>query len=290
MDTSEQGPGCGNGRRVDRGRYWMVTAPEEDWTPTESSLAAPAVYIKGQLEQGAGGFRHWQVFVQCSHATTLRTVKGMFGGRAHVELTRSKAAEKYVWKEESRVGDQFEYGKQPFKRNSKVDWEKIVNLAKAGDIDSPEIPRDIYLRYYGTLKAIQKDYSKPKAMERIGWVYFGATRTGKSRTAYNDAGENCYFKNPNTKFWDGYRGEEHIVIDEFRGRIDVSYLLAWLDRYPVRVEIKGSAVSLNAKKIWITSNLHPKEWYPELDNETYLALMERFKVIEFKKLNINDLT
>ena len=273
------------GRAVNRkGRYWMVTIREQDWKPEESCIAAPVVYIKGQLEQGAGGYKHWQVYAQSANATTLRAIQSFFGGSCHVELTRSKAAEMYVWKEDTRIGEPFEFGKQPFKRNSQIDWKKIVDLAKEGNTESPEIPPDIYLRYYGALQAISKNHSKPKAMERTGWVFYGPTRTGKSRKAYNDAGENCYFKNPNTKFWDGYRGEEHIVIDEFRGRIDVSYILAWLDRYPVRVEIKGSAVPLNAKTYWITSNLHPKEWYPELDNETYEALLKRFTLVHFKNL------
>lgn len=279
--TEPSNKGRGN---VRKGRYWMVTIREQDWAPTESCITTPIVYVKGQLEQGAGGYRHWQVYAQSPYAVTLRAVQSHFGGSCHVELSRSKAAEVYVWKEDTRIGDQFEYGNKPVKRNSKVDWEKIVELAKAGNADSPEIPKDIFLRYYGALKTIAKDYSKPEAMERTGWVFYGDTRTGKSRKAYNDAGKDCYFKNPNTKFWDGYRGEKNIIIDEFRGRIDVSYLLMWLDRYPVRVEVKGSAVPLKGETFWITSNLHPKDWYPELDIETYDALMERFKLVHFKKL------
>jgi len=39
-------------------------------------------------------------------------------------------------------------------------------------------------------------------------------------------------------------------------------------------------VVLQAKRIWITSNISPDEWYPELDEETRLALRRRFKVIK----------
>jgi len=35
---------------------------------------------------------------------------------------------------------------------------------------------------------------------------------------------------------DGYRGQEHVVFDEFRGGIDISHVLRWFDRYPVIVE------------------------------------------------------
>jgi len=69
-------------------------------------------------------------------------------------------------------------------------------------------------------------------------------------------------------------------VDEFRGAIDISHLLRWFDRYPVIVEIKGSSVVLSCKKIWITSNLHPREWFVGLDDRTLEALMRRLTVIE----------
>lgn len=84
-----------------------------------------------------------------------------------------------------------------------------------------------------------------------------------------------------TKWWCGYLGNEHVVIDEFRGVIDVAHLLRWLDRYPVLVEIKGSSVVLKAKTIWITSNLDPRLWYPDIDQETLDALLRRLNITHF---------
>lgn len=94
-------------------------------------------------------------------------------------------------------------------------------------------------------------------------------------------GLQAYPKDPRSKFWDGYRGQAHVVIDEFRGGIDIAHLLRWFDRYPVIVEVKGSSVVLNAKKIWITSNLAPEAWYPDTDQETIAALRRRINVTHF---------
>jgi len=58
-------------------------------------------------------------------------------------------------------------------------------------------------------------------------------------------------------------------------------MLRWLDRYPVNVEIKGSSVPLLAENIWITSNIPPSMWYPDLDHETYLALERRLEILQF---------
>lgn len=85
-----------------------------------------------------------------------------------------------------------------------------------------------------------------------------------------------------SKFWDGYRGQTNVVIDEFRGVVNISHLLRWLDRYPVIVEVKGSSTVLCAEKIWITSNLHPREWYPDLDQATMEALLRRLTIVHFE--------
>lgn len=65
------------------------------------------------------------------------------------------------------------------------------------------------------------------------------------------------------------------------GGIDVSHILRFCDRYPVRVETKGSSRPLCAEKIWFTSNVDPRNWYPELDPETLVALLRRFNITHF---------
>lgn len=70
-------------------------------------------------------------------------------------------------------------------------------------------------------------------------------------------------------------------MDEFRGGIDVAHLLRWLDRYPCCVETKGSSRPLLARKIWITSNLDPRQWYPDLDEDTRAALLRRLNITHF---------
>lgn len=152
-------------------------------------------------------------------------------------------------------------------------------MAQQGRIN--EIDSQVYICHYNSLKRIAVDNMTAPEIERQVFVFFGPTRTGKSRRAWQEAGLDAYPKDPMSKFWDGYNGQKHVVIDEFRGGINISHILRWLDRYPVLVEVKGSSVPLKAEKIWITSNLPPLEWYPDLDNETKLALLERFQVTPF---------
>lgn len=263
---------------MSQGLYWILTIPHADFLPYQPPTVA---YIAGQLERGAeSGYLHWQILVAFKNKVRLAAVKKLFGQSVHAELSRSAAARDYVWKDETAVaGTRFELGEFKLRRNNRVDWERIRDLAKSGDLES--IPADVYVRSYNQLKRIAVDNLQPVGVEREVVVFWGRTGAGKSRRAWDEAGLQAYPKDPRTKFWDGYRGHEHVVIDEFRGGIDIAHLLRWFDRYPVIVEVKGSSTVLRAKKIWITSNLAPEHWYPICDQATKDALMRRINITHF---------
>lgn len=146
------------------------------------------------------------------------------------------------------------------------------------------IPADVQVRCYHSLRSITRDHLVPAALEKKVKVFWGVTGSGKSRLAWQEAGLTAYPKGATSKFWDGYRSHAHVVIDEFRGQIGISHMLTWLDRYPCIVEIKGSSVCLCATHIWICSNLHPKDWYPDIDQMTLDALLRRLEITEFHLL------
>jgi len=244
-------------------------------------LPPGVAYIRGQLERGENtGYLHWQLSLVLSKKQRIGFIKKLLGPECHAELSRSAASTDYVWKEDTRVdGTPFELGRLPIKRNCQKDWDAVKSDAERGRLD--DIPSDILVRYYGNIKRIHQDNLEAIGMEREIVCYWGTTGMGKSRRAWEEAGLNAYPKDPRSKFWDGYRGQEHVVFDEFRGGIDISHVLRWFDRYPVIVEVKGSSTVLKAKKIWITSNLHPNDWYPELDQETKSALIRRLTIVHF---------
>lgn len=267
-----------------QGIFWLLTIPcpnsEIERILGSGILPSEIAWLKGQQEKGAeSGYLHFQCVVAFTKKMSLSGVVGVFGRGTHAELSRSEAANAYVGKEETRVGEPFEYGAQPFRRNSKTDWDAVWTSAQSGDLMS--IPASVRVISYRTIRAIGSDFSTPRAIERTVFVFWGRTGTGKSRRAWDEAGVDCYSKCPRSKFWDGYRSQENVVIDEFRGGIDVAHLLRWFDRYPVRVEVKGSSRPLDAERIWITSNVDPRCWYPELDQETVDALMRRLTVTHF---------
>lgn len=264
-------------------RYWMLTIPAADWSPP-TTLPPGISYMRGQKETASTGYLHWQLIAYYAAKIRMSSVKASFCPTAHCEATRSDACLAYVWKEETRIeGTQFELGELASSNlRTKPDWQNIWTKAKGGLVD--EIPPDVAIRYYGNLKKIFSDNQMPQALVRTAVVYWGPTRYGKSRRAWSEATfdpHTTYCKDPRTKFWCGYRGQKHVVIDEFRGAIDIANILRWTDRYPLSLEIKGSSVPSTVEKFWFTSNIPPEQWYPDTDPATMAALLARLEVIEF---------
>lgn len=131
-----------------QGRYWLGTL--YNWTPPDA-LPDSCTWIKGQKEICPTTSReHYQVIAGFKRAVRLAAVKRAVGN-GHWELTRSDAADAYVWKEQTSVeGSRFELGAKAIRRNVAGDWQKIKADAQRGALE--EIPADIYIRYYRTLK------------------------------------------------------------------------------------------------------------------------------------------
>jgi len=259
--------------RAPEGRYWILSIPFDKWNIPDI-WHDDIAYCQGQQEIGENGYHHWQIMCAFKTKKRLLKAKSYFCAQAHLELTRSEAADEYCWKEETKVpGTEFHHGERAMRRNKATDWAKVLNSAKENNFD--EIPEDIIVRYYGNITRIAKDYARPAFRDGIEChVYYGPTGTGKSHRAFEEA-PGAYIKNPNIKWWDGYQGETEVIIDEFSGLIDITYLLRWIDRYPCMVEIKGGAIVLKARRIFITSNLHPDDWYPNATPAHKAALARR---------------
>ena len=88
---------------------------------------------------------------------------------------------------------------------------------------------------------------------------------------------NC--ENANFPF-DAYDGEHTILFDDFYGQIPYETLLRYLDRYKVRLNVKGSYTYANWYKVFFTSNMDIMEWYPGKNID---ALLRRItKTINFE--------
>lgn len=156
-------------------------------------------------------------------------------------------------------------------------WKDAFEAAQDGRLD--EVPCDIRMRYYGTIKRIRADHlPTPDEVSELTnvWIY-GPSGTGKSRHV-RDTYPDLYTK-LNNKWWDGYAGQETVLIDDF-DKYDIALtgsLKRWCDHYPFPAELKGSVRSIRPKRIVITSNYHPRDIWD--DQQSLGPIMRRFKVV-----------
>jgi hypothetical protein len=151
-----------------------------------------------------------------------------------------------------------------------------------------EIDADIYVKCNSGLLSINKHHAlmPDDANGVTGQWFYGKSGTGKSKTARLEFPD-YYLKNCN-KWWDGYNGEESVIIDDFDKIHDKlgHHLKIWADRYAFKGEIKGGAVNLRPSNIVVTSNYHPSQIWT--DEQTVEPILRRFKIVYFKNLEEID--
>lgn len=108
----------------------------------------------------------------------------------------------------------------------------------------------------------------PQFKPREVWWLFGATGTGKTRTAWSMllrdfSLRDIWISSGDLKnFFNGYVGQHGVILDDLRpGSIKFDFLLRILDGYPVDVPVKGSYCIWRAEKIVITAPCKPNEMY-----------------------------
>ena len=90
-------------------------------------------------------------------------------------------------------------------------------------------------------------------------VLSGETGVGKTRAAIEYGGYMIHADD--MSWWDGYQGEETLIIDEYASKTPITQLLGLLDGYQKRLPIKGGFTYANWIKVIITTNqtcLHEK--------------------------------
>lgn len=97
-------------------------------------------------------------------------------------------------------------------------------------------------------------------------VMWGDAGSGKTRRAH-EIDPNLYRVNvpsSNGMLWfDGYESQETILLDDFYGWIKYHELLHLLDGYNMQLQVKGGFTWAKWKRVIITSNKPPEQWYSQ---------------------------
>lgn len=295
-----------------RSRKWQITInnPQEKGFTHEVikenlSEIKSLVYWCMADEVGENGTYHTHIYIALSNAIRFSTLKNKFEG-AHFEMAKGTSQQNrdYVFKvgkwekdkkkETNLPETQEEFGEMPIERQGRRnDLHDLYDMVKAGmsnfEILENEPSYMLQIDKIERVRQIVREEKYKNTFRQVDVVYiFGPTGTGKTRAIMDDYGyENVYrctdYKNP----FDGYKGQDVIVFEEFRSSLKIQDMLNYLDGYPLVLPCRYSNKVACYTKVFIITNIDLSQQYETVQEEypeTWNAFMRRIEAIfEFIK-------
>lgn len=250
-----------------------------------------------------GGRIHVQGYAEFAKPCRFQLAQALLGiTGAHCEARKStrEACIRYCTKEETRQPGTFPAllgtcatqpaaagGEFKSRQGKRTDISAMVDSIKSGKraLECVEQDPDTYVKYsrgFGEVRRLVQQAAATTIRSNLHVsVYWGAPGTGKTRAVYDKHGvENVFtLVADNDAVWfDGYEGQDVLLIDDFKGWIKYSLLLKLLDIYPLRCPVKGSFTYASWTKVYITSNYAPDTWYSDVCVEALLRRVHTTKV------------
>jgi len=143
----------------------------------------------------------------------------------------------------------------------------------------------VYVKYNRGLEKYKSIMIEPRTTQPEVTVLYGGTGTGKSYTARESTTDPYIWGPEQLQWFDGYEGQAECIFEEFRGQLPFGMLLRLLDRYDCRVQTKGGTIQFVATKIFITSPVHPREWYQSFQHaeDKIDQLLRRITCVKYLK-------
>jgi len=242
-------------------------------------------YAVFQLERGnAEGTLHLQGYLCSAKPKRLGGWKSIIGLRAHVEAARGSAAQNraYCTKEDTRVDGPWEFGTIP-NPGARTDIAGAIETIKEGASLEEIVSNhpEEFVKYHKGLMAARLLYQPRRNWKTEVFWFYGETGTGKSRKAYEEYPD-AYTKMPTSKWWDGYDGQDTVIVDDYRRDLcTFSELLRLFDRYPMQIETKGGTCQFLARRIIITTPKNPRDTWSGRTEEDLAQLIRRIEHVQY---------
>lgn len=278
-----------------RSRGWAITLwkDRDNWENGIRLLETAEYYVYGHEICPSTGKEHIQAYGYWEDKMSFNEIKRWIPGH-HWEQSKGNTLQNrnYCIKE----GNFVENGKLPRQgqRSDIVAFRDAILEGMSEEDLIMEYPTQMarYDRFYQRCRNIVLLRRSRENIQPEITVLVGEPGVGKTRTVYDTEKIEEVYKmecgdgSDKSIFWDGYNGQEVILIDDFHNNFRLDYMLRLLDRYTMKLNIKGGHTWKCAKRIYITSNLHPDRWYtgcPEIHRK---ALFRRLtKVLDLSDHN-----
>lgn len=257
---------------------------QEEWAAIMEALGASA--WSAQVEMCPTTNRlHVQFYFHTSTKKRFTTILKSLTG-AHIEKAKNNQdCWTYCNKEETRVGWSGNHGACPRGMGARSDLQAAVDLVmqRGANAVAEEMPA-AYVRFGRGLRKLElrkrsRDLLTYKQITVT--VFWGPTGTGKTRRVA-ELGDVYPLECTDPLWFDGYHGQKRLLIDEFYGQLKPSVMLKLLDVYIRSWGIKGGFVIGDWDEIYITSNVHPDNWYEAgVPIRVKEAIKRRFSTVEY---------
>jgi len=257
---------------------WCFTL--NNWVPdNEDTLkTVPFKYLVYGKEKGESGTPHLQGFIIFDKPKRLSACVKIVQAHWSIAKGTSEQASDYCKKD----GDFFESGTPPTP-GKRTDLQGVSDMIKEGksiqEIAS-EHP-ETFIKFGRGIRDLKLTLDTKYTPEGLRGVwYWGPPGTGKSRKA-REENPDAYLKSQ-SKWFDGYNGEDVIILDDMDTNVLGHHLKIWADRYPCTGETKGGTINLQHEKFIVTSNYSIQALWPD-DAEMQSAILRRFEVVKFER-------
>ena len=276
------------GKRI---RNYAIThfAYEEwlNWYADDTNYASWCRAMIWQPEIGSQGRKHIQCFIQLKQPKTIVALRALIPDSSNSWMKEVHTAAHiknliaYCSKPSKTrfvLGDSDDFRVWPsitafLVKGQRSDLALLISKIQGGasNLDMLMDPETdgIYARYHRHASHIRE-----VLLESIGkkernvsvYVLFGEAGSGKSRYAHDNYGD-IYVPPLSHKggalWWDGYDGQEAILLEDFDGEDDMSIRTfnRLTDRYPLRIQRKGGTTWACWTTVVITSNKAPDKWW-----------------------------
>ena len=258
-------------------------------------------YAVFQLEQApTTGTPHIQFFINLKTARTFKWLKEKLPKEAHFKPMRSTktACRNYCMKPDTRLSETYYEIGEFVEERERTDLAKILDLANNGT--SFEKIAQIYPTQCVMYKRQITDFinTKHNADNRrrfrdvkVTYIY-GEAGVGKTSYVYKNHDFDDIFTVDmyDNSMFTHYDNQDVLLLDEFTGKIDITYLNKLLDRYPV--QLRGLQVVKYAgyTQVYIISNKRLEDLYIGIQEQQpaiWRALLRRIgRIIYFDKCGV----
>ncbi len=180
----------------------------------------------------------------------------------------------------------FEYGTLPGGQGKRTDLDRAIDLVKSGHgvkrlIDDAG---SSYLRYHGGFDKLASHYksqrvAKAETLTVSLYVVWGTPGSGKTTWAHEfDPGNSYEMPDPvrgGTVWMPDYDGQRTLIIEDYDGEYPYGTLKRMCDGTFTKFQTKGGHNYAEWDMIVITSNFHPRYWYPKQREDVWIYDVEQ---------------